>query len=65
MCAICRRTPARQGRERALALAPTIAPKIAPAFVGGVMQDYLTMAAVLVVWFVLQRWVLPKLGVPT
>ena len=55
--------PAEQGR--ALTLAPTVAPKIAPVFVGGVMQDYLTMAAVLVVWFVLQRWVLPKLGVPT
>lgn len=29
------------------------------------MKDALVPVAVLVVWFVLARWVLPRLGVPT
>jgi hypothetical protein len=34
---------------------------------GGMMSpmDVLTLVAVLAVWFVLQTWILPKLGVPT
>jgi hypothetical protein len=29
------------------------------------MNDILTFAAFLVVWFALQLWVLPRFGVPT
>jgi hypothetical protein len=29
------------------------------------MENILTMVVVLAVWFVLQTWVLPRLGVPT
>ena len=29
------------------------------------MENALTIVGVLVVWYVLQIWVLPKLGVPT
>ena len=29
------------------------------------MADALTIAGVLVIWYVLQLWVLPKFGVPT
>jgi hypothetical protein len=29
------------------------------------MDNALTIVGVLVVWYVLQMWVLPKLGVPT
>ncbi len=29
------------------------------------MENALTIVGVLVVWYVLQMWVLPKLGVPT
>ena len=29
------------------------------------MHDALTIAGVLVIWYVLQLWVLPKFGVPT
>jgi len=29
------------------------------------MADALTIAGVLVIWYVLQIWVLPKFGVPT
>ena len=29
------------------------------------MSDALTFAAIFVVWFALNRWVLPRLGVPT
>ena len=32
---------------------------------GSVMTEILLPLAVLVVWFVLARWVLPRLGVPT
>jgi hypothetical protein len=29
------------------------------------MYDALTLVAVLVVWWILQTWLLPRLGVPT
>jgi hypothetical protein len=29
------------------------------------MENALTIAGVLVIWYVLQIWVLPKFGVPT
>jgi hypothetical protein len=29
------------------------------------MESFLTAALVLIVWFVLQTWVLPRFGVPT
>jgi hypothetical protein len=29
------------------------------------MKDFLTIAAILIAYLVLTRWVLPKLGVPT
>lgn len=29
------------------------------------MQDYLTLGLFLAGWFVLNRWLLPRLGVPT
>ncbi len=29
------------------------------------MESALTMAAVLIVWLILQIWVLPRFGVPT
>ena len=32
---------------------------------GSVMTEILLPLAVLVVWFVVARWVLPRLGVPT
>jgi hypothetical protein len=32
---------------------------------GSVMTEILLPLGVLVVWFVLARWVLPRLGVPT
>jgi hypothetical protein len=32
---------------------------------GAWMKDFLTIAAILIAYLVLTRWVLPKLGVPT
>jgi len=29
------------------------------------MPDFLTVSLVFIAWFALQRWVLPRLGVPT
>lgn len=29
------------------------------------MENALTLAGVLVIWYALQVWILPKLGVPT
>jgi hypothetical protein len=29
------------------------------------MENALTLAGVLVIWYVLQIWILPKFGVPT
>jgi hypothetical protein len=29
------------------------------------MNDYLPLALFLVAWFALNRWILPRLGVPT
>jgi hypothetical protein len=29
------------------------------------MNDWLLLLGVLVLWFVLNRWVLPRMGVPT
>jgi hypothetical protein len=32
---------------------------------GGTSMEFLVLAAVFVVWFVLQAWILPKFGVST
>lgn len=39
--------------------------QIDPTLVGGPMDSLLTLLGIVAAWYILNRWILPKLGVST